>query len=179
MRDAFGRGLEELERHLSGLDDDALTRAVDAFRQAIADSPGNASFHLALAFALDAEGKGETALLEAGEASRIDPASREAEVLHLTLLAEGGEDAEALRGIAAAAPRHEVDVDGLRQELEAAGMPTDALTLLRNGFLSPRNWIRSWLLDEIERASRGEGTGRPPTAAGTWWPRCPPMRGRS
>ena len=30
-------------------------------------------------------------------------------------------------------------------------MPTNATTLLQNGFLHARNWIRSWLEDEIGR----------------------------
>jgi tetratricopeptide (TPR) repeat protein len=133
-------------------DSKTLRMATEHLERAVQARPRHARSHAALGYALNlSEGQATAALSCFEEARRLNPQDRTLEVFVLTLLAETGRSEEALAAIAVAAPRHEVNVDALRRELAAAAMPTDATTLIVNGFIHARNYFRSSLADEAER----------------------------
>ena len=151
---SFDSGLLELETYLLHSDDAALERVVRAFRQAVALCPENASYRAALGFILDVAGYGNEAVVALREAHRQNPEDEEVAVLLATVLAESGAETEALEAVEEAALSQQVDLTSLRQELQAAAMPTDARTLIANGFVHARNFLRSRYEEEIDRARR-------------------------
>lgn len=150
----FDRGLIRLRGYLTGFDDAGLERALRHFRIAARMSPKNANYWVGLGFALDLQDESAAALAAMRRAHQLEPADEEAEVFVLTLLAQTGQETEALSGIAELAARSGVDIQLLRRDLAAAGMRDDALTLLYNGFLHPRNFVRSRLEDAMDRVER-------------------------
>ena len=154
----FNRGLIELGRFLMDFEGAALARAVGYFHSATRLSPGNANFWVGLGFALDIKDEANAALVAMRRAAELDPADEEAEVFVLTLLAEAGLETEALSRIEALAARTGVDIESLRQDLIMADMPVDTLAILQNGFLHPRNFVRSRLEDAIDRVERSNAT---------------------
>lgn len=150
----FKRGLVELGHFLMYFEDAVLARAVGYFQSATRLSPGNANYWIGLGFALDIKGDANAALVAMRRAAELDPADEEAEVFVLTLLAELGLETEALSRTEELAARTGVDLESLRHDLIVADMPVDTLTILRNGFLCPRNFVRSRLEDAIDRAER-------------------------
>jgi len=150
----FDRGLNELDRYLFHFEEAALLRAVDAFRLATALAPGNAGHWAALGFALDAADMPGDAIVAFRRAKEVDPEDEEIEVFILTLFSESGPEPEAIAAVEALAERKGVDLASLRRDLTDAGMPVDARTLLMNGFLRARNFLRSRLEDAIEQSHR-------------------------
>jgi len=136
----FDAGLLELERYLRHLDEAVLRGSADEFGRAVDLSPEDVRYRAALGFVLDAAARRDEAIVVLREAHRLDPTHREVEVLLATLLAESGAEEEALAAITAAAARQDRDVDSVRRQLEAAGMPTDARTLILNTFNHARNF---------------------------------------
>ena len=129
-----------------------LSHAREHLAHAVVVRPKDARSHAALGYTYDlTEGGAEPALASFREARRLNPQDREYDVYFLTLLELTGRQTEALAEIEAAAPRHNVNLDALRRALTAAGMPTDANSLLLNGFIHARNFFRSSLEDEAER----------------------------
>jgi len=157
-RAAYAHGLVALERYLVHLDDAALPGAIEAFQSATTLEPERADSWIALGFALDAAGRPENALAALRRAAGLDPDDREVEVFVMTLLSEGGAEEEALATVRAAARRTGLDLDTLEAELTAAGMPVDSDTLIRNGFVHARSFVRSRLEDEMDRAGPGART---------------------
>ncbi len=154
MEGAFNRGLVKLGSFLMDFNDAALAQAIDLFDTATQLSPDKAICWLALGFAYDHIDDPNAALVAMRRAHQLDPDDEEAEVYLLTLLAETGSEAEALAGAEALAVRNGTDLDLLRQEITEADMPVDATTILLNGFIRPRNFLRSRLEDEIARLER-------------------------
>jgi tetratricopeptide (TPR) repeat protein len=150
----YDRGLVELRHYMTDFDDADLARAVGYFRTATQLSPGNANYWVGLGFALDTKAEYNAALTAMRRATELDPADEEAKVFVLTLLAEAGLETEALPATEELAARTGVDIELLRRDLVAAGMPVDARTILSNGFLHPRNFVRSRLEDAADRAER-------------------------
>ena len=147
----FDLGLVELKRFLVDFDETDLERAIDYFRTATQLCSGNANYWVGLGFALDMKDESNAALDAMRRATELDPADEEAEVFVLTLLAEAALETEALSGLEELAARTGFDLDSLRHDLVAAKMPVDALTILKNGFLHPRNFVRSRLEDAMDR----------------------------
>src|SRR5688572_29133751 len=135
-------------------------RARELLEQAAASRPTHARTQAALGYACDLRGEAQQALACFREAQRLDPEDRIVEVYVLTLLAELGPEEEAVRAVRDAAPRHGVDLPALRRDLGAAKFPSDAATLLRNGFIRARNFFRSRLADEAERIRNRREPGR-------------------
>jgi tetratricopeptide (TPR) repeat protein len=135
-------------------------RAKELLEQAAALRPAHARTQAALGYACDLRGEAQQALACFREAQRLDPEDRIVEVYVLTLLAESGPEEEAVQAIRDAAPRHGVDLPALRRDLERAKFPSDAATLLRNGFIRARNFFRSRLADEAERIRNRSEPGR-------------------
>ena len=127
---------------------------MEAFRLATELVPDDAGYWAGLGFALDASDLPEEALAAFRHAKEVDPDDEEVEVFVLTLLSELGPEREAMAAVEAVAKRVGVDLEALREELTAAGMPVDARALLMNGFIRARNFLRSRLEDEIERSHR-------------------------
>jgi len=128
---------------------------------AIAQRPRHAASHAALGYANDHLGhRTDQALACFREALRLAPRDRISEVYALTLLAEMGREKEALAGIKAAAKRHELDLAKLRRALTAAGFRIDASTLVVNGFIHARNFMRSAIADRAERIRDARAPGR-------------------
>jgi tetratricopeptide (TPR) repeat protein len=150
----FDSGLAELHQYLFHFEEAALPRAVDAFRLATTLAPDKAGHWAALGFALDASDLPGEALAALRRANDVEPEDEEVEVFVLTLLSELGPESEAMAGVEALATRNGVDLESLRRELADAGLPVNALALLRNGFLRARNFLRSTLEDAIERSHR-------------------------
>jgi tetratricopeptide (TPR) repeat protein len=140
------------------------TRLLTARRHlesAIAVRPKHAASHAALGYANDLLGRRhEQALACFRRALRLDPRDRISEVYALTLLAEMGRERQARAGIRAAAKRHALDLPKLRRELTAVRFPTDARTLLMNGFIHARNFMRSAIGGEAERIRNAREPGR-------------------
>ncbi len=160
---AFDRGLVELDQYLFHFDDAALPRAVDAFRLAAALAPDNAGHWAALGFALDSADMPREAMDALQCAREVDPEDKEVEVFILTLQSELGPEREAMKAVEALATRNGVDLESLRRDQTAAGMPVDSRTLLLNGFLRARNFLRSRLEDAIDQSHRRrnpEGSAR-------------------
>ncbi len=154
----FNRGLVELGRYNMAFDEAALTRAVGYFYSATRISPGIANYWVGLGFVLDIKDDASAALAAMRHAAELDPADEEAAVYVLTLLAEAGQETEALSGAEALASRTGVDLESLRRDLIEANMPVNALSILQNGFLRPRNYVRSRLDDAINRAERADAS---------------------
>ncbi len=150
----FDRGLIELDRFLFHFEEAALQRAIAAFRLAARLAPDDSRHWSALGFALDCADRPDEALAAFRRAQAVDPDDEEAAVFVLTLLAEAGREDEAMAGVVAHAQRTNVDLEALGQELADADMPADAHTLIRNGFIHARNFLRSTLQTAIERAER-------------------------
>ena len=141
-----------LDEHGQTGEDALLPRARKHLGRAIELRPRHSRSHAALGYAHDVHGhSGKEALACFREARRLNPRDKECEVLFLALLAETGQEAEALTEIEHAAARHDVDLGAVRTELAAAGFPVDAKTLLLNGFNHARNYFRSSLGEEAER----------------------------
>lgn len=148
---AFTRGLAELDRYLFELQEAALPHALEAFRSAVTLQPDHPTAWIALGFALDAADRPEEALAALQRAARLAPDDHQVEVFIITLLSEAGAEREALAAILTAADRSGVDIKALEHELSASGLPVDSNTLLRNGFIRARNFVRSRLEDEIDQ----------------------------
>lgn len=157
-QDQFDRGLFELDRYLLHFDDAALFRAIASFRAAARRAPGSSHHWSALGFALDADERPDEALVAFRRAQAIDPEDEEVAVFILTLISEAGLEDDAMVGVVAHAQRTGVDLAALRRELTEAGMPVDSRTLIRNGFIHARNFVRSGLQTAIERAERRRDT---------------------
>jgi len=154
-KEGFDRGLIELKLFLTDFNDSALEHAINFFRTATQLSPENANYWVSLGFALDMKDEPEGALTAMRRANKLDPTDEEVEVFVLTLLAEAGMEDEALSGIKELATRTSIDIESIRLGAIAIEMPSEALTLLKNGFIHPRNFIRSRLedaMDQIERS---------------------------
>ncbi len=150
----FDRGLAELDRYLFYFEEAALPRAVQAFRSATALAPDNAGHWAALGFALDAADMAGEAMVALRRANEVDPENEEIAVFVLTLFSESGPEPEAMAAVEAHAKRKGVDLESLRRDLTDAGMPVDSRTLIMNGFLRARNFLRSSLQDAIDRSHR-------------------------
>ena len=138
-----------------------LGRAREQLTRAVLLQPAHAPSHAALGYTFDLEEDGAERALECfRKAHRLAPQIKTWEIFGLTLLAETGREDEAIAGMESAAPTHDVDLRTLREELMRAGFPTDARTLLANGFLHARNFFRSDLLDEAERILNRLDRGR-------------------
>lgn len=138
-----------------------LSHAREHLVHAIALRPKHARSHATLGHTYDlAEGSAEQALACFREALRLNPQDNESDVYVLTVLEEMGREDEALAEIETAASRHDVNLNALRGELTAVGMPTDAKTLLLNGFIRARNFFRWSLADEAERILNALEPGR-------------------
>jgi tetratricopeptide (TPR) repeat protein len=148
------------KKALSGSRKD-LVQARRHLERAIAGNPKHAASHAALGYTNDfLPHRQEQALASLREALRLAPRDRIAEVYVLRLLAEMGREKQALAGIKAAAKRHGVDLAKLRRTILAAGFRADAITLLMNGFISARNFMRSAIADEAERMRNARAPGR-------------------
>jgi len=77
-----------------------------------------------------------------------------------TLLVELEREEEALKLLAAMAPRHGVKLAKLKADLAKAAFPVDAHHILINGFIHARNFLRSYLEDEAERMRNSIDRGR-------------------
>ena len=189
--------LESLERRVAADADDADARyqlavlllevyhwtrerrelgvARDALKQAIKKRPGHAPSHAVLGFIHDQHGgaRGASqALACMREAHRLKPGDKICEVYWITLLHEAGEEKQALAAIKAAAPRHGVDLKKVLRELAKARFKADAASLLMNGFIHARNFLRSRLGDEAERIQNKLRPGRAQREADAQHERC-------
>jgi tetratricopeptide (TPR) repeat protein len=142
------------------LDEGSVERAQPLLEQAVARRPKHAGSHAALGYACDLLDQGARALACFREACRLDPDDRVAEVYALTLLAGQGPEADAVRAIAEAAPRHDADLGRLKRRLARAKFPRDARTLVMNTFIHARNYFRSRLGREAERIRNRMQPGR-------------------
>ncbi len=129
----------------------AVAQARAQLERALADGADSAAVHALLGHALDRLGEGDAALAHFQAARRLSPDDHVYESYALTLLAERGDEAVALTEIARAAPGRGVDLESLRIELRAAGLPADARTLVMNGFVRARAFFESALCDEALR----------------------------
>lgn len=153
----------------SGLSPDAaaVAEARAQLERALAGGAETAAVHALLGHALDRQGEGDAALAHFQAARRLSPDDHVYESYALTLLAERGDEAVALTEIARAAPGRGVDLESLRIELRAAGLPADARTLVRNGFVHARNFFQSALSDEALRL-REARAGITPEQSRAW-----------
>ena len=150
-----------LDAQVQAGDRKRLTQARRHLELAIQQSPKHAASQAALGYTYDHLGRrDEQALACFREALRLKPSDRIAEVYVLTLLAEMGREKQALAGIKAAARRHELDLAQLRRELAAAKFPADARSLVMNGFIHARNFMRSAISDQAERIRNKQEPGR-------------------
>ena len=162
-----------LDEYGRAYDPELLSDAREHLTRAIELRPKHARSHAALGYTYDlTEGGAEQALACFREARRLDPRDRQGDVYVLTLLEATGREEEALAEIEDAAPRHDVDLDALRRELTAAGMPRNAGSLLLNGFIRARNFFRSSLADEAERILNALEPGRAREVAAAERKRC-------
>lgn len=155
--DQYETGLDRLSRHLRDADDSALPEATTALRSAVASSPDSARCWATLGYALDAAGDVEGALASLRRAQALDPDDEVVEVFVLTLFSELGPENEALAALEATSKRRGIDLQPLRADLREAGFPVDSDSLLRNGFLHARNFLRSRIEDEIDEAQDRRG----------------------
>jgi len=138
-----------------------LLQARRHLESAIAKRPKHAASHAALGYTNDHLGRRqEQALACFREALRLAPRDRISEVYALTLLAEMGREKEARAGINAAAKRHGIDLAKLRRGLAAARFRTDAHTLIANGFIHARHFMRSAIGAKAERIRNARRPGR-------------------
>jgi tetratricopeptide (TPR) repeat protein len=170
MKDPVSRGYEQAILLLDIQEPSGhrkrLIQARRLLESAIARRPKHAASHAALGYTNDHLGRRqEQALACFREALRLAPRDRISEVYALTLLADMGRESEALAGIKAAAKRHELDLAKLKREIAAAGFRADATTLLMNGFIYARNFMRSAIADKAERIRNARAPGRAPRRA--------------
>jgi len=133
---------EELHQYLFHFEEASLPRTVDAFRLATSLDPDSAGHWAQLGYSLDASDLPREALVAFRRAGEIDPADEEVEVFVHTLLSELGPEREAMSAVDALAKRNGVDLESLRRDLTAAGVPVDARSLLMNGFIRARHlWL--------------------------------------
>jgi predicted Zn-dependent protease len=117
----YDRGLIEYGEYINDFDESALARAINTWQAARSSEPSNSALHLALSYGLDSTDQTEEALEAVRVAKELDSDRRDAEIMYLTLLAELGQEAEALSGIEAAAERQEVDLATLRLDSRRLG----------------------------------------------------------
>jgi hypothetical protein len=163
-----------LEEYSNTNDRRLLTRARDELKRAIKRRPKHAPSQAALGFICDQGGtrSAKPALASMREAQRLEPRDKIYETYVITLLEESGREKEALAALAAAAPRHDVDLKDLRRQLAKAGMKADAAALLTNGFIHARNFLKSRLADEAERILNRLQPGRARREAAAQHERC-------
>ena len=151
-----------------------LSLARDVLKQALKKRPGHAPSHAVLGYLHDQAGVrgAKQALACMSEAHRLDPRDKTYEVFWIALLSESGQERAALAAIKAAAPRHGVDLKKMLRELAKAKFPADSASLLMNGFLYPRNFLKSRLGDEAERIQNRLQPGRGKREAAAEHERC-------
>ena len=153
--------LLRLDEHVWAKGREQLRQARDALRLAVSLRPGHAPSQAALGYVNDHLGArhAKQALDCMREARRLDPRDKIYEIYLITLLHEAGQEEEALAGVKAAALRHGVDLKALQGDPAAAGLQPDLDGLLQ-GFLRPRNFLKSRLDDEAERILNQQQPGR-------------------
>jgi hypothetical protein len=163
-----------LEVHVWTRERPELSRARDVLKQAVKKRPGHAPSHAVLGHVYDQGGArgAKQALACMSEAHRLDPREKIYEVYWMTLLSESGQEKAALAAIRAAAPRHGPDLKKLLRELAKARFKADSTSLLMNGFLRARNFLRSRLGDEAERIQNRLRPGRAQREAAAQHGRC-------
>jgi tetratricopeptide (TPR) repeat protein len=151
-----------------------LSHAREELEQAVKQLPNHAPSHAVLGFVYDqSRTRGaRQALACMREARRLNPRDKIYEIYLITLLQESGREKEALAAIKAAAPRHDVDLKKLLRQFAEAGMKPDAASLLTNGFIRPRNFLKSRLADEAERILNRLQPGRAQREAAAQHGRC-------
>lgn len=150
-----------------------LSHARDELTQAVKQRPNHAPSHALLGFVYDQSLRGtRQALACMREAQRLNPRDKIYEIYLISLLQESGWEKDALAAIKAAAPRHDVDLKKLLRQLAEAGMKPDAASLLMNGFIRPRNFLKSRLADEAERILNRLQPGRAQREAAAQHGRC-------
>ena len=137
-----------------------VDRAREHLEKSIELNPGHAPSYAALGYACDVSSMADLALSCFREARLLDPRHKEYQVYAITLLVDLDREEDALAEIADAAKRQKVDLAALRNELTNAAFPTDARTLLQNGFIAARNFFRSTLADEAEKVLNSLERGR-------------------
>lgn len=163
-----------LEVHCWTKEHQELSLARDVLKQAVKKRPNHAPSHAVLGFLYDQGGArgARQALTCMREAHRLNPRDKIYEVYWMSLLYESGQEKEALAAIKTAAPRHDVDLKKLLQEIAKAGFKPDAATLLMNGFIHARNFLTSRLRDEAERIQNRLQPGRAQREADAEHERC-------
>ena len=149
-----------------------VERAREQLEQAVELNPGHAPSYAALGYACDVSSMADLALSCFREARLLDPRHKEYQVYAITLLVDLDREEDALAELADAAKRQKVDLAKLRDELTNAAFPTDARTLLQNGFIHARNFFRSTLADEAEKVLNALETGRKRKVADEQLERC-------
>jgi len=163
-----------LEAHHSTREREELRRARDVLKQALKKRPSHAPSQALLGYVYDqglARGT-KQALACMAEAHRLNPRDKIYEVYWMALLSESGQEKAALAAIKAAAPRHGLDLKKMLREIAKARFKADAASLLRNGFLYPRNFLRSRLGDEAGRIQNRLQPGRAQREAAAQHERC-------
>ena len=148
-----------------------LREARKLLEQAVKEEPKQAKAHAALGYTLDMLGQGELALACFQKAQRLRPADKVYQVYVPLLLAELGEESEALALVARIAPGQGVDLANLRRDLRAMNAPMNALNLISN-FIHARNFLRSALSREAERIRNKADPGRKKREAKAQHERC-------
>ncbi len=163
-----------LEAHHWSRERRQVSRARDVLKEAVKRRPKHAPSHAVLGYIYDNSGlrAAKHALACMREAHRLNPRDRICEVYLITLLQESGREKEALAAITAAAPRHKVDLKKVRRELAKARFRADAASLLMNGFIRARNFLKSRLGDEAERILNSLKPGRAQREAAAQHERC-------
>jgi len=141
-------------------DSPVFARVQKLLQRAVKLDPSNALAHSALGFTLAHRGRQEQALEHFRASHRLEPMNRTVEVYIATMLVELEREEEALKFLAAMAPRHGVKLAKLKADLTKAAFPVDAHHLLINGFIHARNFLRSHLEDEAERIRNSIDRGR-------------------
>ena len=165
--------LLRLDEYIWAKGREQLRQARDALRRAVSLRPGHAPSQAALGYVNDHLGarNAKQALECMREARRLNPRDKIYEIYLITLLHEAGHEEEALAEVKAAAPRHGVDLKALQGELAAAGAKPDMDGLLQ-GFIRPRNFLKSRLGDEAERVLSRPQPGRAQREAVAQHTRC-------
>lgn len=143
-------------------DSQVLARAQELLERAVKLDPSHALAHTALGFAVSERGfeNAEQALAHFRSSHRLDPKNKTVEVYIARMLVDLEREEEALKLLAAMAPRHGVKLAKLKAELAKAALPVDAEHLLTSGFIRARNFLRSELEDEAERIRNSIDRGR-------------------
>ena len=106
------------------------------------------------------DGRTADALAKFDAAHRLDPADDEIALVRTMLIVEGSDESAGCAAVDALAARLHVDLDALRTDLAAIGFPTDARTLLMNGFPHARNFFESRMREANEKALRAADPAR-------------------